>query len=127
MRRLEPTEHQVQVAFIQLCRLHESRYPALRLAYAIPNAGAGASRGQAGKMKAEGVRPGVPDWCLPVMSKDLRYMGLYIEFKRNAKTKPTPEQLTLHSQLRLFGHRVEICWAAEQAFELVRRYLDCST
>jgi len=121
MRSLTPTEHEVQCAFIQLCRLHESRYPALALAYGIPNAGAGGSRGQAGKMKAEGARPGIPDWCLPVASG--QHIGLYIEFKRDKQGKAATHQKSIHSRLRLAGHQVEVCWDAEQAWELVRRYL----
>lgn len=121
MRRLAPTEHQIQCAFVALCRLHESRYPALALAYAIPNAGAGASRGQAGKMKAEGVRPGVPDWCLPVAND--RHIGLYIEFKRQQHWQATDAQKSMWSRLRLAGHQVEVCWDAEMAWGVVMRYL----
>ena len=53
-RRAEPLEHQSQAVFIawwsyfcHIVKLDE------RLLYAVPNAGAGAQRGQAGKMKAE--------------------------------------------------------------------------
>jgi len=121
VRALAPTEHQIQCAFVELCRIHESRYPALALAYAIPNAGAGGSRGQAGKMKAEGARPGIPDWCLPVAANG--HIGLYIEFKRNKFTMPMQHQRSLHSRLRLAGHQVEVCWDATQAFDFVRAYL----
>jgi hypothetical protein len=121
MRRTIPTEYQIQSTFVTLCRLHERRYPALQLAYGIPNAGAGASRGRAGKMKAEGARPGIPDWCLPVSNG--RHIGLYIEFKRNKFMHGTAVQKSVHSRLRLAGHRVEVCWDVEQAWKLVREYL----
>ena len=75
-----PTEHQEQCAVVQWAALQHGRYPELALLYAIPNAGAGAQRGQAGKMKAEGVKPGVPDLCLPVRRG--KCSGLYIEMKR---------------------------------------------
>lgn len=116
----QATEHQIQSAFVELCRLHESRYPALQLAYGIPNAGAGASRGRAGKMKAEGARPGIPDWCLPVANR--QHIGLFIEFKRNKYRKAELHQRALHSRLRLAGHQVEVCWDVEQAWLVVKRY-----
>lgn len=121
MRSVLPSEHQLQRAFVDLVRLHEGRHPLLALSYAIPNAGAGASRGQAGKMKAEGVRPGIPDWCLPVASAG--HIGLYIEFKRQRHYRSTDAQKSLHSRLRLAGHRVEVCWDVAQAWAVVRQHL----
>jgi hypothetical protein len=43
-----------------------SALPGIGFFVCHPNAGAGAQRGQAGKMKAEGVKAGVPDTFLAV-------------------------------------------------------------
>jgi hypothetical protein len=47
--------------------------------FAIPNGGA-RHKAIAGKLRAEGVRAGVPDICLPVPRGE--YHGLFIELKR---------------------------------------------
>lgn len=90
---IRPTEHEIQCAAIQWWAYACKGYglPEFSL-YAIPNAGAGAQKGQAGKMKAEGVRSGVPDLFLAVprpvcpppgaIVKDPGvWSGLYIETK----------------------------------------------
>lgn len=58
---LKRTEHAEAVALMRVVRLHEVRWPELRLLYAVPNGG---DRHPivAAKMRAEGVRAGVPDY-----------------------------------------------------------------
>jgi hypothetical protein len=75
---LKRTEHAEAVALMRVVRLHEVRWPELRLLYAVPSGG---DRHPivAAKMRAEGVRAGVPDYCLPVARGG--YHGLYIELK----------------------------------------------
>src|SRR5699024_8688971 len=72
-----PSEHQIQCALIQWFdnthRQHRGRL------FAIPNGGLRDTR-VAKKMKAEGVRRGVPDLFLPVPAGD--HHGLFIELKR---------------------------------------------
>lgn len=62
-----PTEHAEACALIKLVKLHENRYPALRYLYHTPNGGQ-RNKIIAAKLKAEGVKTGVPDYLLPVMS-----------------------------------------------------------
>jgi hypothetical protein len=92
---------------MQLARLGERKRPELRLLFAIPNAGAGAQSGQAGKMKAEGVKRGVPDLHLPVARNG--YHGLFIEMKYGKGT-PSPEQKEWIADLREEGYRVVPGW-----------------
>ena len=58
-------EHESQVAVINWCRMARKDYPEAQRIFAIPNGGA-RHVAVAIKLKAEGVRQGVPDLCLPV-------------------------------------------------------------
>ena len=59
------SEHLHQKALFEWADRMEGAWPELRLMYAIPNGGL-RTKAQAGKLKAEGVKPGVPDIHLPV-------------------------------------------------------------
>jgi hypothetical protein len=73
-------EHTEQVRFFELVDLYIPRYPELKNVYANPN---GSLRNLivAKKLKAEGVRPGVPDIIVDVARHG--YHGLRIEMKRS--------------------------------------------
>lgn len=119
--RKNPSEHQEQCALIvwwgyECKRLGVSE----KLLYAIPNAGAGASRGQAGKMKAEGTRAGIPDLMLAVARKG--WHGLYLEMKALGKYA-TADQKDFHTILRDGGYKVELCRGAEEAKVIILMYL----
>ena len=126
------SEHQIQAAFVRRIILLERKYPILRLGFSIPNAGAGAQSGQAGKLKAEGVRPGVPDWCLPVPNGLLEdptgrrhSAALWIEFK-SAKGKLTDAQIEFIGMLGINGHQVYVCRDDAQAERIVLDYIGVS-
>lgn len=123
---MEPLEHDIQKGFIELVTLHEVRYPALLLGHAIPNGG-GRGKAQAGMLKAEGVRPGVWDWHLPVAGSspdfDHPWHGLWIEFKSRTGR--------LRKEQREFGEamygRDHVCVVArdfETAWALTKDYLE---
>lgn len=118
-------EHDIQAAFVQWCQWNEGRHPVLKLAFAIPNGAhlAGDARLRAIKMqslKKEGLRPGVPDWCLP--APRYPFSGLFIEFKYG-KNKPSAEQNEYIARLRSAGHRVAVCYSTEEAIAEVENYL----
>lgn len=119
--KTHPSEHQEQAAVVQWWGLQCNRYglPDFAL-FAIPNAGAGAQKGQAGKMKAEGVRPGVPDLCLSVPRGT--FHGLYIEMKSFAGNL-RPSQRNVAAWLQGQGYAVEVCYSAEAAVRAIREYL----
>jgi hypothetical protein len=108
-------EHDIQRCFFDWARLH----PVARRAYAIPNGGK-RNIVTAAKLKAEGVRAGVLDVCLPKPAGGSA--GLYIEFKAGRKNL-SPEQLVEVDALVKDGYAVAVCWDALKAIELTQSYL----
>jgi hypothetical protein len=117
-----PTEHDEQVALMQWAARAASQYPNLVRLHAIPNAGAGAQRGQAGKMKAEGVKPGVPDLCLPVPIG--RYHGAYVEMKRVRGAAVSPEQREWGQYLQFAGYAYCLAMGFEHARAFLIAYME---
>lgn len=118
------TERAEQVALLQWCAVRERTCPALALLYAIPNGGQRDVR-VAARMKAEGVKPGVPDLHLPVARHGQH--GLYIELKRRAsrmgRGRVRPAQQWWHDRLRLEGYRVVVCEGWDAARDAIMEYL----
>ena len=117
-----PTEHEEQVALFEWAERRLALYPELAFLFAIPNAGAGAQRGQAGKMKAEGVKPGVPDLFLPVARNG--YYGCFIELKRMRGSRVEAEQTEWLFNLHLQGYYTAVCKGCEQAQKVLVAYLE---
>jgi len=114
------SEHDEQKKLFQWAQLSEGRWPEIALLHAIPNGGKRDIR-VARKLKAEGVRRGVPDICLPVPRGG--YHGLYVELK-HGKNKPTPEQRTWLERLTAEGYCAEVAWEFEGASGLIKGYLE---
>lgn len=115
----EASEHQEQVSLMQWSELYSNQYPDLRLLYAIANGGK-RNINVARKLKAEGVKSGVPDLHLPVAVG--RYHGLYIELKIG-NNKPTENQERWLSDLNKQGHFAICCWGWENARDVLLKYL----
>jgi hypothetical protein len=98
-------EHQQQKALIEWARLNEKREPRLKLLYAIPN-GRKRSKAEAGKLKAEGVKAGVPDLCL-ACGHGLAFNAMYFEFK-SPTGRLSKDQIEMHALLRAQGNCVEV-------------------
>lgn len=81
-------EHNIQAAIIRWARYNEVNFPALKWLYAVPSGGH-RHVAVAVKLKAEGVRRGIPDLFLPCPTQSRH--GLYIEVKTE-KGVLTPEQ-----------------------------------
>ena len=60
-----PTESVEQQCLFRWAAFQIGRYPELKLLYHVPNGGS-RKKSEAGRFKAEGVKAGVPDLCLPV-------------------------------------------------------------
>lgn len=121
--KLEPerktSEHDEQVALFQWARMNEGRWPELRWMFAVPNGGQRAML-TAIKLKAEGVKAGVPDIFLPCPVGG--YAGLWIEMKAGSN-KPTAEQRQWLDALREMGYCTAVCWGADEAIRTVESYL----
>lgn len=129
VRRRVDHEHRAQVAVVTWATLARAEFPELALLFAIPNGG---HRNVivARKLKAEGVKPGVPDLCLPVARGG--WHGLFIEMKagptRNAeggtrKGVVSVAQAQFALALQTQGYRVATCWGSEAAIGVLREYL----
>lgn len=79
-----PTESEEQQAVMKWAAAASGRWPELRLLYHVPNEGQ-RSMATGGRLRAEGLKSGVPDLCLP--SAHGQYHGLYIEMKRTQGSK----------------------------------------
>lgn len=83
---LNPSEHTEAKDFMRMVRMHEARYPALKWLHHVANGG-WRKKAVAAKLKAEGVRAGVHDYCWPFRAPRPEgetppfYSGLYIELK----------------------------------------------
>ena len=111
-----PTEHQEQVMLFQWADW------ALRpnLLYAIPNGGKRDIR-TAAMLKAEGVKPGVPDIFLPVPRGGKH--GLYIELKRRRGGTVSREQEAWMRALAEQGYMCALCHGAEAAKNEILAYM----
>jgi len=115
------SEHLKQVHVFRWAKLNERKYPELACLFAIPNQ---SNRGvkSGAKMKAEGLRAGLPDICLPVPRR--AYNALWIEMKRHAKLKPTAVQLEWHERLSQNGGCVVVCYTTDGAIKTITDYLE---
>lgn len=115
-----PTEEQEQRMVMQWAAMAEGKHPELRMLHHIPNGGARSARTGA-MLKAQGVKKGVPDLCLPVPCGV--YHGLYIELKRVIGGHVSAEQAEMLNALAAYGYKARICRGAEEAINTIRDYL----
>lgn len=125
---LKTSEHQHQVTVFEWAEIMaQSKYPMLRWLYAIPNGGA-RHIVVARKLKAEGVKPGVPDICLPyprLFCGDDPIHGLYIEMKsKDTDGRVSKDQKQWLDYLDSVGYKVSTCWSADEAIEAIEKYLN---
>ena len=114
-----PTEHQEAVALMQWARLAKVRHPELSLMYAIPNGG-DRHPAVAAKLKAEGVRAGIPDYCLPVARGG--FHALYVELK-TLTGRASREQVESMRNLEAAGNCCYVARGWLAASEAIDAYL----
>ena len=106
------TEHAEQVSLVQWL---DATHPDL-LYFAIPNGGA-RNIVTARKLKAEGVKAGVPDLFLPSLR-------LFIELKRTKGGKVSPAQRDMAQRLEACGYRVVVCKGAREAVDVITQEIN---
>lgn len=116
LKRGEDTE---QMAVIAWASWEVVRFPELKLLFHVPNGGKRNAK-EAARFKAMGVKPGVPDLCLPVPMNG--FAGLYIEMKYD-KNKPTDHQKEWIKALKEQGYKVVVCYGAQEATQELESYL----
>jgi len=113
-------ETYTQQEFISYAKLRLRMKDLEELVYSNPNEGKRDPK-NASRMIAEGLTKGIPDVFIAI-TKGI-YHGMYIEFKRSEKEKPSPEQAEVISKLRKQGYFVFICHDSRVACELFEKYL----
>ena len=114
------SEHDEQVKLFQWAAYRLPVYPELALMFAIPNGGQ-RNIVVANKLKAEGVKAGVPDICLPVARG--KYHGLFLELK-HGRNKATAEQQYWLERLTAQGYRAVVVYEFEGARDALIDYLE---
>lgn len=98
----------------ELVRWFRQTWPGT-LIFAIPNGGA-RSLATAGRLKAEGVMPGVPDLFVPPW-------WLWIEMKRAKGGVVSPDQKKMIKALESVGYCVLVCRGFEDAKAQIEQHL----
>lgn len=119
-----------QAALMRWARTQEAMRPELKLLYAVPNGAAFGGSGEdrkgaritGWKAKQQGLKPGVPDLCLPVARGGDH--GLYIEMK-NDKPKGvlTNEQKAWIGALLEQDYAAVVCYGWDEARAVIEQYL----
>ena len=115
-----PTESVEQQALFKWAKTARGKWPELELLYHVPNEGKRSYK-TAARLKAEGLKSGVPDICLPVPRGG--HHGLYIELKRVKNSRVTKDQLDWIEALIAQGYVAAVCRGCDEAIELITRYL----
>lgn len=128
--KIYPLEHQEQKRVFDSCKylkIPNSNVAAYDLMFAVPNGGSRSKRRglslEAIRLKAEGVKPGVPDIFLAHANS--HYHGLFIEMKRASKSlsKVSDEQKLWQERLLKQGYLAVICYGADEAITVIKDYI----
>ena len=115
-----PTESEEQMMLFLWAGYMRCDIPELRLMYHIPNEGK-RSMATGGRMRAEGLKKGVPDICLPVARGP--HHALYIELKRAKGGRVSEEQKAWIDDLAAEGNLACVCHGWDDARKVILRYL----
>lgn len=113
------SEHDEQSALLSWAATRQAVMPELEYLMAIPNGGYRAKT-TGRKLKAEGLRAGVPDLFLPVARQS--YHGLWLEMKISTG-RVTEKQSNWHEWLRGQGYQVRVCYCWQDAAEMIEIYM----
>ena len=114
------TESAEQKALFCWCALNKHIHPELAWIFSIPNGGrrdliTGA------RLKAEGLKKGVPDLFLP--TPRLPHCGLFLEMKRKSVGRVQDNQNEWIAYLNKAGYLATVCYGWEEARTVILTYL----
>lgn len=115
-----PREDAEQMAVMEWAAYRLGMWPELRLLYHVPNGGS-RNRIEAARLRAQGVKSGVPDLVLPVAR--VGWHGLYIELKRRKGGRLSEEQRRWLDDLQEQGYLALRCDGAQAAIQVIEEYL----
>lgn len=115
-----PNESEEQKMLFRWAAVMKRQMPELELMYHIPNEGK-RSRVTGMKLKAEGLKSGVPDICLPVARKG--YSALYIEMKRTVGGRVSDNQAYWIELLNKHGNAAMVARGWREAADFIEKYL----
>lgn len=115
-----PTEHQEQVSVFREAAIRAQSDPRWSMLFAIPNGGK-RTIGTAVKMKAEGVKSGVPDMFLPIPVGS--HCGMFVELKKRSGGQVSPAQRAFLASLDA-RYRAVVANGAQQAIDKILAYLE---
>ena len=112
------SEHEIQKEYFRLLKSEEHKHPAIPYIFSIPNGGARHIK-VAMKMKAEGVKRGVPDIFIPYVVGG--FGGAWIETKtQDGRLSPHQKEYKkfLETQYKHY-----LCRSVTEMFEATENYL----
>lgn len=115
-----PLEEEEQRNLLQWATVASRQTPVLGLLFHIANGGH-RHPAVAKKLRAAGVKPGVPDLFLPVAR--YLYHGLFIELKRRGGGTTGVTQKQWHAALRAQGYDVAVANGWIEARDVILNYL----
>ena len=115
-----PTESAEQQALFSWAEWASGKYPDLLWMFHIPNGGA-RNAVTGARLRAEGVKRGVPDICLPTPRGE--FSGLYIEMKRRKGGRVSENQSDWIAYLLTQGYCALECRGSEEAQAVIEGYL----
>lgn len=107
------TESGEQQAVIEYCE-----YSGITIVH-IANEGKRSARYGA-ELKRLGLRKGFPDLFISEARKG--FYGLFLELKRDVKSKPTKEQLEWIAKLNAAGYYATVCYGGDAAIREIKTY-----
>lgn len=118
---LEPSEDESQMCVLDWAKLQRWKNGTLAdYIHHSPNGGK-RSKSEAARFKKMGTKPGFPDLFLPIAMGP--FNGLFIEMKISTG-KVSVSQKAYIPLLVDEGYRVEVCYSAQGAINLIKSYLE---
>ncbi len=114
------SESQLQILIFDWCHVNRYRYPELELLFHIPNGGY-RNIATAKRLKAEGVKSGVPDLLLPIARGG--YHGLFLEVKTKGGVVSNNQKLWLNT-LSEQGYLTSVAYSFDEAIGVIKKYLE---